>query len=206
MSNFILQSTDYFTSDTKEYQNKCKTKQVRAFQILAGGEKANAMEFIEKDGADGFSTFMAYYILSADAIAGGSAMPKLIKEYFGGMLERGATTFWEDFDLKWLIGSGRIDCLPQEQEKDIHGDFGRYCYKGFRHSLCHGWSSGVLSFIIEYMMGIHIADGGECIIVDPHPFDVDEMFAEIPVKNGILSVSIQHGKANYIIKSLPSVL
>ena len=21
--------------------------------------------------------------------------------------------------------------------KDIHGDYGEFCYKGFRHSLCH---------------------------------------------------------------------
>jgi H/ACA ribonucleoprotein complex subunit 4 len=25
---------------------------------------------------------------------------------------------------------------------DIHGDFGDHCYRGFRHSLCHGWASG----------------------------------------------------------------
>ena len=74
---------------------------------------------------------------------------KLMKEYYSGMLSCGATTFWEDFDLEWLDGSGRIDELPKEGQKDIHGDFGKYCYKGFRHSLCHAWSSGVIKFIAE---------------------------------------------------------
>ena len=32
-------------------------------------------------------------------------------------------------------------------------DYGAFCYIGFRHSLCHGWASGVLAFIIERMLG-----------------------------------------------------
>lgn len=127
----------------------CKTKQVKAFQVLAGGDTTGAAEFLEKNGAEGFSTFMTYYILKADILAGGKNTVNIIKEYFGGMLSRGATTFWEDFDLKWLENSGRIDKLPRNGEKDIHGDFGRYCYKNFRHSLCHGWSSGVYAFLYE---------------------------------------------------------
>ena len=85
-------------------------------------------------------------------MAGGQNMYAIIKEYFGGMLSRGATTFWEDFDVAWLEGSGRINEFPEEGQKDIHGDFGAFCYIGFRHSLCHGWASGVLAFIIEQML------------------------------------------------------
>jgi hypothetical protein len=65
------------------------------------------------------------------------------------MLDKGATTFWEDFDLAWVEGSGRIDEFPKNGEKDIHGDCGDYCYVGFRHSLCHGWSAGVIAFMKE---------------------------------------------------------
>ena len=68
---------------------------------------------------------------------------------YGAMLDKGATTFWEDFDLAWVEGSGRIDEFPQNGEKDIHGDYGAYCYVGFRHSLCHGWSAGVIAFMKE---------------------------------------------------------
>ena len=52
---------------------------------------------------------MPYYLLLADALAGGENMLPIIKEYFGAMLSRGATTFWEDFDMEWLNGSGRED-------------------------------------------------------------------------------------------------
>ena len=37
----------------------------------------------------------------------------------------------------------------------------KYCYEKFRHSLCHGWASGVLAFVVEYIIGIHIEDGGK---------------------------------------------
>ena len=127
----------------------CEHKQTRAFQILAGRSAEKEDVFLEANGADGFSTFMAYYILSADALAEGKNILAIIKEYFGGMISRGATTFWEDFHMDWLEGSGRIDELPKEGQKDIHGDYGAFCYKGFRHSLCHGWASGVVAFIYE---------------------------------------------------------
>ena len=66
------------------------------------------------------------------------------------MLDKVATSFWEDFDMDWVQNSCRIDAKPKHGEKDIHGDFGKFCYNGFRHSLCHGWSAGVIKFIEEY--------------------------------------------------------
>jgi hypothetical protein len=95
------------------------------------------------------STFMSYYILKAVASFDRDAAVSMMKEYYGAMLDKGATTFWEDFDLAWVEGSGRIDEFPKNGEKDIHGDYGDYCYVGFRHSLCHGWSAGVIAFMKE---------------------------------------------------------
>ena len=172
----------------------CEYKQTRAFQILAGRQAKEEYVFLEKEGANGFSTFMSYYILTADALADGKNMLSLIKEYFGGMISRGATTFWEDFNVKWLEGSGRIDELPQEGVKDIHGDYGACCYKGFRHSLCHGWASGVLAFIIEYVLGLKLRDGGEVYDVTPHTMGIKEINAKIPIKEGWLNIRVIDGK------------
>lgn len=103
---------------------------------------------LEKCGANGMSTFMSYYILTAYArYFGKEAAISIMKEYYGGMLSRGATTFWEDFNLAWLEGSSRIDEFPAEGEKDLHGDYGAHCYLGFRHSFCHAWSTGILRFM-----------------------------------------------------------
>lgn len=175
-------------------KKSCEFKQTRAFQILAGRVADGESTFLEEEGAKGFSTFMAYYILTADALADGDNMLSIIKEYFGAMLSRGATTFWEDFHMEWLEGSGRIDELPKEGQRDIHGDYGAFCYKGFRHSLCHGWSCGVLAFIYEYMLGLKLKDGGSVYQVTPHTMGVKEIEAKIPVKEGWVSIRVVDGK------------
>ena len=148
---------------------------------------------LQKEGARGFSTFMAYYILTAIAKSGGSDMLEILKSYYGGMLSRGATSFWEDFDIEWLENSGRIDEIPKKGQKDIHGDFGKHCYKQFRHSLCHGWSAGVLAFIVEYILGVNIREGGKNVSVKPNLLGLTDVVAEIPLKNGTLAISI-HGE------------
>ena len=125
-------------------------KQVIALKYFATGvltdeEYAKLID----GGAKGFSTFMSYYILTAIASRDEKLAIELMKEYYGAMLDRGATTFWEDFNIEWLEGSGRIDEIDPSK-KDIHGDYGAHCYVGLRHSLCHGWSAGVAKFIKEH--------------------------------------------------------
>ena len=92
---------------------------------------------------------MSYYILTAIASFDKIAAVNIMKEYYGAMINKGATTFWEDFDIDWVKNSCSIDETPTDGEKDLHADFGAYCYKGLRHSLCHGWSAGVIAFIKE---------------------------------------------------------
>ena len=167
-------------------------KPIRAFQVLAGRKSLSDAEMLQEGGAKGFSTFMAYYILTAMAKDGTQMLP-LLKEYYGGMLAQGATSFWEDFDIDWLENSARIDEIPQEGQNDIHGDFGKHCYVNFRHSLCHVWSAGVYSFIVEYLLGIHIEDGGKKVYLNPHLSGIQDVEAKIPLENGWLRLSI-HGE------------
>lgn len=125
------------------------SKAVLGLKYFAVGLSEEDKALLVKDGARGMSTFMSYYILKAVASFDRQKAVEMMKEYYGGMLDKGATTFWEDFNVDWAQNSCRIDCYPIEGQKDIHGDFGAYCYVGFRHSLCHGWSAGVLAFIKE---------------------------------------------------------
>ena len=126
-----------------------KSKQVAGLKYFAVGLDESDKELLTRGGAKGMSTFMSYYILKAVASFDREAAVSMMKEYYGAMLSKGATTFFEDFDIEWAENSCRIDEFPKENERDIHGDFGAYCYKGFRHSLCHGWSAGVIQFIKE---------------------------------------------------------
>ena len=125
-------------------------KQVIALKYFATGELTDEdyAKLIEGR-AKGFSTFMSYYVLTTIASRDEQLAIELMKEYYGAMLDRGATSFWEDFHMEWLEGSGRIDEID-DTKLDIHGDFGAHCYVGLRHSLCHGWSAGVAKFIKEH--------------------------------------------------------
>lgn len=165
------------------------SKQVNAFKVLSGVEIENIIEKIERNGSEGFSTFMTYYILKAYKASGGKNSLNFIKEYFGGMLSRGATTFWEDFDIAWLKDSGRIDAFVEKGKKDIHGDYGNHCYLGFRHSLCHGWSSGVFAFFIEEIMGV-VIENNRIMDVKPSMSGLEFIKAELPVNGKLVSIEM----------------
>ena len=140
-----------------------KSKQAAALMALAGlGDAATLnREVMAAGGAKRLSTFYGYYVLQARAQAGDyQGCLNNIRDFWGGMLDLGATTFWEDFNLDWTVNAGRIDELVPAGKKDIHGDFGNYCYKGFRHSLCHGWASGPTAWLSEHVLGIQIVEPG----------------------------------------------
>ena len=124
-------------------------KQVIGLKHFAVGITDEEKKVLVEGGARGMSTFMSYYILKAVAAFDKEKAVEMMKEYYGAMLDMGATSFFEDFDIEWTKNACRIDEFPKAGQVDIHGDFGAYCYIGFRHSLCHGWSAGVVTFIEE---------------------------------------------------------
>jgi len=170
-----------------------KSKQAGAFQALAGLEDAGKIhkEVLAPGGASGYSTFLGYYILAAKAMAGdyAGALDDL-RQYWGGMLKMGATSFWEDFDIAWMDNAGRIDEVVPEGKKDIHGDFGSHCYQNFRHSLCHGWSSGPVPFLMRHILGITILEPGcKKLRVAPHLDTLTYAEGSFPTPQGIVHVS-----------------
>ncbi|WP_373516710.1 hypothetical protein [Pricia sp.] len=170
------------------------TKQAAALMALADLEDAGKInaEILTKDGVQRMSTFYGYYILEAMAKAGDyEGGLRVIRDYWGGMIDLGATTFWEDFDILDVPNSGRIDELVPSTNFDIHGDFGEYCYVGYRHSLCHGWASGPTAWMSQHILGIHVMDAGETVKIDPNLGDLEWVKGSFPTKHGILKVSHQ---------------
>ena len=170
------------------------SKSGAALQVLSGQRAARevAEQILKPGAAAGVSTFYGYYVLCALGRAGetGAALD-LIRTYWGAMLDRGATTFWEDFNLDWLAGSGRIDELPKPGEKDLHGDYGAYCYEGYRHSLCHGWASGPTAWLSEYVLGCRpLAPGCARLLVSPQLGDLTWAEGAFPTPRG--PVRIRH--------------
>ena len=167
-----------------------ENKQVAARAILAQMcDFEKAREFIKKDGAKGLSVFWGYYVLCAMAETDDvDGEEKLMKEYWGKMIECGATTFWEEFDLEWLKDNPiHIDEIPCEGRKELHGDFGAHCFEGYRLSLCHGWSSGPVPFISKYIMGVNpIKPGMREIELNPKLGFLKTVKGAVPTPYGAL--------------------
>ncbi len=168
-------------------------KQIAALTVLAGIEsrEETCRNIIAANGARGFSAFLGYYGLLALASAGMMTEAlNIVRDYWGGMLKLGATTFWEDFDPEWANNAGRIDEPVPPGKKDIHGDFGRYCYKGFRHSLCHGWASGPAPFLSRQVLGIQpLEPGCRRVRISPRLGDLTHAEGTYPTPFGELRVA-----------------
>lgn len=170
-----------------------KLKQAAALLALAGilpAKKADD-ETISVDGAKNFSTFYGYYMLQAQAKAGNyqTAIDN-ISTFWGGMLDMGATTFWEDFNLDWLDNAAGIDEIVPEGRKDIHADFGDYCYKNLRHSLCHGWASGPTAWLSEHVLGVKVAEPGcKVLNIEPHLGNLEWVEGTFPTPHGVVHIS-----------------
>ena len=137
---------------------------------------------------------MGFFVLLAKAETGEfSEALDIIRSYWGGMLEMGATTFWEDFDINWMKNAGRIDEIISKGKKDIHGDFGKHCYRQFRHSLCHGWASGPTAYLSQTVLGIKIAEAGcKRVIVNPQLGNLDWAKGSYPTPYG--NICVEHIK------------
>lgn len=169
-----------------------KNKQAAALLALAGlmpAKQAND-EIISVGGTKDFSTFYGYYMLQTKALAGDyeGAMEN-IKTYWGGMLDMGATTFWEDFDTSWMKNAARIDELVPEGKVDIHASYGAFSYKKLRHSLSHGWASGPTSWLTEHVLGVKVmAPGSKVIKIDPHLGTLQFVEGTFPTPYGVVRI------------------
>lgn len=97
---------------------------------------------------------------------------QLIREYWGGMLERGAVTFWEEYDPG----------VPDDQQYDMYGD-------RFGKSLCHAWAASPIYLLAKYFVGLQITDGekGEYSL-EPHLEYFSSLECTLPVKDRQLNM------------------
>lgn len=179
------------------YPSYADNKQMAALMAYSGaGNLKEIYDFLIKDPLKGLSTFLGFYVLNVYAMAGDiNGALNIIENYWGKMLEFGATTFWEDFDVEWTENAYRIDELPQEGKSDIHGDNGKHCYTGFRHSLCHGWAGGPTAFLSRYVLGIEILEPGcKKVRISPMLGKLNWVKGKYPTPYG--EIEIEHRREN----------
>lgn len=168
----------------------CDNKQCTALAVCAGlldADRTNN-EVLSVGGLNGLSTFLGGFVMQAKMLAGDTnGALDIVKNYYGGMLKVGATTLWEDFDVAWLERAKPIDVILQDGEYDIHGDNGGYCYEGYRNSMCHGWASGSISFLIDDIIGLRQISSN-CFAIAPKLGYLQWAQCEIPTHKGILKI------------------
>jgi alpha-L-rhamnosidase len=89
-----------------------------------------------------------------------------IRRYWGDMLARGATTFWEHFSLDWAPG-----LLPDRGT-----------------SLCHGWSAGPTYSLPAHVLGVRLDMPRKRITVAPEPGDLTWARGTVPTEAGPVHV------------------
>jgi hypothetical protein len=95
-----------------------------------------------------------YAVMAASTALGEvAAGVDLVRRYWGAMIELGATTFWEDFDLAWVRGATGIDRPVPPDGIGIHERFGRCSAVGLSQSLCHAWSAGPTAWLSRHVAG-----------------------------------------------------
>ncbi len=169
-------------------------KQMAGIAVYSGLKEAREVNenVLSRAYLDGLSTFMGYYVLLARGEAGDvQGALDVIRKYWGAMLDLGATTFWEDFDIEWVKGAARIDEITPKGMTDVHGDNGKNCYTGFRHSLCHGWAGGPAAFLSQYVLGVNVAKAGcKKLVIKPNLCDLSWARGSFPTPYG--SVLVEH--------------
>ena len=99
-----------------------------------------------------------------------------IRDYWGGMLREGATTFWEKY-------------VPTESGTQHLAMYGR----PYGKSLCHAWGASPIYLLGKYYLGVRPTKPGyEEFEVWPSLGGLDWIEGDVPTPHGMIHVSMDH--------------
>jgi len=114
-----------------------------------------------------------------------------LRQYWGGMLAEGATSFWEAYDLRW-------------PKQDPHQSLQADGVTGYFVSLAHGWSSGPAAWLMEEVLGIHAATPGfRKAIIRPDLLGLDWVKGQVLSPRGAIRVEMRREPEMTIDLTLP---
>lgn len=95
-----------------------------------------------------------------------------IRDYWGGMIDLGATTFWEQYDPD----------IGVDEQFDMYG--GKY-----RKSLCHAWGAAPIYLLGNYVLGVRpVGPGYAEYVVEPRLGDLIWIEGRVPTPHGDIAV------------------
>ncbi len=125
--------------------------------------------------------YMRFYELEALCALGEQQyVLKEMKNYWGGMLKAGATSFWEEYN-------------PQKSGVDHYAMYGRKYGK----SLCHAWGASPVYLLGKYYLGVKpTAPGYAKYLVEPELGGLKWMEGKVPTPDGIIELKITKNQIN----------
>lgn len=113
--------------------------------------------------------YMRFYELEAlCALGEQSYVLKEMKDYWGGMLKLGATSFWEEYN-------------PDKKGAEHYAMYGR----PFGKSLCHAWGASPLYLLGKYYLGVKpLSPGYEKYSIEPALGGLKWMQGTVPTPKG----------------------
>lgn len=128
--------------------------------------------------------YMRFYEhVTLSKIQSGRNIVTEMKEYWGGMLENGATTFWEAYD-------------PKERGKEKYAMYDR----PYGKSLCHAWGANPIYLIYHCILGIEPAQVGyEKFVCRPQLWMMPDFECVCPIGKGKLYIS--YDKTRFTIRA-----
>ncbi|MGM9698291.1 MAG: amylo-alpha-1,6-glucosidase [Prevotella sp.] len=119
--------------------------------------------------------YMRFYELEALCSLGEhNRVLKEMRNYWGGMLAEGATSFWETYDPK--------DTYPERLAMYGH-PYGK--------SLCHAWGASPLYLLGKYYLGVRpTLPGYASWEAAPHLGDLEWMRGDVPTPNGSIHIEM----------------
>jgi alpha-L-rhamnosidase len=113
--------------------------------------------------------YMRFYELEALCAMGEQDfVMKEMKDYWGGMLKLGATTFWEEYN-------------PAKSGAEHYTMYGRE----FGKSLCHSWGASPIYLLGKYYLGVKpLTAGYETYVVEPNLGGLKWMQGTVPTPKG----------------------
>jgi len=125
-------------------------------------------------GSEVMSPYYGNYVLSAYGKMGQTqAGIDLLRRYWGAMLARETTTWWEEFDPSFPT--------------DMSVILSKMPYL----SLSHGWSSGPTSFLTEHILGVQPTGGGfQSVLIQPHLGDLKWAEGTVPTPHGSIHLRV----------------
>jgi hypothetical protein len=126
------------------------------------------------------SPYYNFYVITAMA-ASGHRQEALdwIREYWGGMVKEGATSFWEGYDPDW-------------PKKNFHESLQSDNGQGYFVSLCHGWSSGATAWLNEQVLGIQPQGAGfSKVSIRPDLLGLDWARGTEPTPQGPIRIELR---------------